>query len=133
MPYTRLEIDTIHQRGQAVPGRRYKTFDGETYIGTSKKRLRLLEGALRALEKTVENTDTTTETPTTSTGDDKHFEFTQGVASDTWEVQHNLDKYPSVMVVDTGNNEVLGCTQHIDKNKLIITFGNPFTGKAYLN
>jgi hypothetical protein len=66
-------------------------------------------------------------------GVDKHFTFIQGVASATWIVNHNLDKKPSVTVVDTGDNEVWGCVQHIDENNLIITFSAAFTGKAYLN
>ena len=65
--------------------------------------------------------------------DDKNFTFTQGVAASTWNITHNLGKKPSVMVVDTGDNQVEGCTNYIDENSLDIVFSAPFTGKAYLN
>lgn len=66
-------------------------------------------------------------------GGDKHFVFTQGVASDTWIVNHSLHKYPSVTVVDSGNNTVVGCVTYNDLDNLTITFGSPFSGKAYIN
>ena len=65
--------------------------------------------------------------------DDKHFTFVQGVASALWVIAHNLNKRPSVMVVDSGDNQVEGCTNYIDDNNIEIEFGAPFSGKAYLN
>lgn len=56
-----------------------------------------------------------------------------GIASNVWEIEHNLDRYPSVSVVDSGNNIVMGRVQYIDKNRLTIEFNGAFTGKAYLN
>lgn len=64
---------------------------------------------------------------------DKHFLFTQGSPSTTWSVAHNLQKKPSVTVVDSGNNEVEGDVNHIDDNNLTITFSAAFSGKAYIN
>jgi hypothetical protein len=61
-----------------------------------------------------------------------NFEFTQGVASAVWNINHNLDKYPSIMVVDSGGTVVVGQEQYIDKNNIVITFAAPFSGKAYL-
>lgn len=51
----------------------------------------------------------------------------------TWHVTHNLDKFPSVSVVDTGNNIVVGDIEYISKKELKITFSYEFSGKAYLN
>lgn len=57
----------------------------------------------------------------------------QGVASDTWTITHNLDKYPSVSVVDTADTIVVGDVQYISRNSLTVKFIAPFKGKAYLN
>jgi len=65
--------------------------------------------------------------------DDKHFIFTQGTPAATWVINHNLGKRPSVMIVDSGDNEVEGCTNYIDDNNLELVFSAPFSGKAYLN
>ena len=59
--------------------------------------------------------------------------FEQAAASDVWEITHNLDKYPSVSVVDSANNIVSGSVWYVDKNRLEIIFNGAFTGKAYLN
>jgi len=64
---------------------------------------------------------------------DKNFVFVQGVAAASWIVNHNLNKRPSVSVVDTGSNEVEGEVIHTDNNNLIINFAAAFTGNAYLN
>jgi len=66
-------------------------------------------------------------------GADRHFPFTQNVSSDTWSITHNLAKFPSVTIVDTGGNEVTGEVEHIDNNNLIVKFSAEFTGTAYLN
>lgn len=64
---------------------------------------------------------------------DKSFIFTQATASSQWEIDHNLDKYPSVSIVDSGGNEVVGDVTYLTKNKLSVAFTAPFSGKAYLN
>ena len=64
---------------------------------------------------------------------DKTFEFTQAVPSLVWSIQHNLGKFPSVSVVDTGNTTVITQIDYIDNNNLTITNSAQFAGKAYLN
>ena len=64
---------------------------------------------------------------------DKHFVFNQVAAVSTWNITHNLDKYPSVSVVDSGNNLVIGDVEYINTNELTLTFNAAFSGKAYLN
>jgi hypothetical protein len=48
-------------------------------------------------------------------------------------ITHNLDKYPSVTIVDSGFTVVYGEIEYLSKNQLEITFTNPFSGEAYLN
>ena len=64
---------------------------------------------------------------------DKNYVHNQMSASSTWTVQHNLNKFASVSVVDSGNNIVIGDVEHIDENNLTITFNASFSGKAYIN
>ena len=65
--------------------------------------------------------------------DDKTFVFTQAVPSATWSITHNLNKFPSVSVVDTANTQVFTIADYIDTNTLTLTFSAAFAGKAYLN
>ena len=64
---------------------------------------------------------------------DKNFVFTQGSPSNTWNINHGLDKYPSVSIVDSANNEVDGDVQYVDPNNITLTFASSFSGKAFLN
>jgi hypothetical protein len=50
-----------------------------------------------------------------------------------WTIQHNLGKFPSVSIVDTGNTTVISQIDYIDNNNLTITNSAQFAGKAYLN
>lgn len=61
------------------------------------------------------------------------FIYTQGAVALVWTIQHNLNKYPSVMAVDIQNLQYFGAVEYIDLNNLTITWGTPFKGFAYLN
>ena len=61
------------------------------------------------------------------------FIYEQATATSVWEIQHNMKKYPSVTIIDSANNEVMGAIEYIDNNNLRITFNGAFGGKAYLN
>lgn len=57
----------------------------------------------------------------------------QIMSSNVWIVNHTLDKFPSVSVVDTGGNLVMGDVEYITTSQLKISFNHEFSGKAYLN
>ena len=57
----------------------------------------------------------------------------QATASDEWTIEHNLNKFPSVSVVDTANTIVSGLVTYIDENTVKLEFNGAFKGKAYLN
>lgn len=57
----------------------------------------------------------------------------QSPASDTWVINHNLKKYPSVTIVDSAGRVVIGEVQYIDNTLIICSFSAPFSGIAYLN
>jgi hypothetical protein len=64
---------------------------------------------------------------------DKNFVFTQSVPSTRWVINHNLEKYPSVSVVNINNVLMYGNVTYIDLNSLEIEFSAGFSGKAYIN
>ena len=61
------------------------------------------------------------------------FIFTQGVAATTWNIQHNLGKFPSVSVINNNNIVINGEVTYIDNNNVQLNFSAGFSGKAYLN
>lgn len=64
---------------------------------------------------------------------DKNFVFNQAVPSTTWTVTHNLNKFPSVSVVDTGGTVVIGSYTYNSGNQTTLNFTHAFAGKAYFN
>lgn len=61
------------------------------------------------------------------------FTYTQISSTTEWTITHNLGKYPSVSVVDSGGNWVIGDVRYINENELVVSFLYEFSGKAYLN
>ncbi|MBP5698841.1 MAG: hypothetical protein J6W96_04885 [Alphaproteobacteria bacterium] len=64
---------------------------------------------------------------------DKQFVFEQGIASDTWVINHNLGKRPNVVTVDSTGKEFKGATEWVDDNTVIVRMNGARTGEAYLN
>lgn len=56
--------------------------------------------------------------------------FSAGVSQT---ITHNLGKFPSVTVVSSNGNEVVGDIQHTSINTLKVTFENNFAAKVYVN
>ena len=63
----------------------------------------------------------------------RNFIHEQDEVSNSWEIQHNLNKFPSVVIIDSGNNVVFGDINYRNINEITITFSAGFSGKAYLN
>ena len=61
------------------------------------------------------------------------FIFDQGVPATTWDITHNLGKFPSITVIDTGDTVVTGEYNYKSNNNVTLTFSAAFAGKAYLN
>jgi hypothetical protein len=64
---------------------------------------------------------------------DLHYRHEQAVSADTWEIAHNLGKSPSIRVVDSSGQDVIGDYQDIDVNNVVLYFSAPFSGTALLN
>ena len=66
------------------------------------------------------------------------YTHNQSSVSNTWTITHNLNRFPSVTVVDSANTVVIGTIVYNSVNQLTITFfaggsAVAFQGKAYLN
>lgn len=57
----------------------------------------------------------------------------QSSPSATWVVNHGLGKYPSVTIVDSAEEEVIGEVIYTNSNTLTVKFTAAFSGKAYIN
>jgi hypothetical protein len=62
-----------------------------------------------------------------------YYVHDQQVASTTWVVTHNLNKFASINIVDTANEEVVGDVAYNSLNQITINFTAPISGKAYIN
>jgi hypothetical protein len=61
------------------------------------------------------------------------YMHTQGSASATWVITHNLGFYPNVTVQDSAGNIVEGEITYTNTNSLTVSFASAFSGKAYLS
>jgi len=64
---------------------------------------------------------------------DKNYVHTQASPSALWIVQHNLGKFPSVSVFDSGGDLVEGDVIYDSLNQCTLTFSGAFSGKATCN
>lgn len=71
-------------------------------------------------------------TPVPGTGD-LNYHHVQAMPSTQWTVNHNLGKYPSVSVVDSGGAGVLGEIRYVSMQQCILTFSAAFSGEAFFN
>ena len=69
-----------------------------------------------------------------ATSADKYYLHVQGAASNTWNINHGLNKYPAVLIMDDlGNVIEADGIQHTDLNNTIITFTSAVDGQAAFN
>lgn len=64
---------------------------------------------------------------------DKNYTHQQIEAKNIWNIKHDLKKIPSVTIIDSGGNEVIGDVKHLSENELVINFTYEFSGSAILN
>lgn len=61
------------------------------------------------------------------------FIHEQGVASDVWTINHNLNKYPTVVTVDSAGTQFYALVHYDDMNNCTVYMNGKCKGKAYLN
>lgn len=64
---------------------------------------------------------------------DAKYEHIQSVASNIWNIEHNLGFNPNVYVINEEGIEVEGVITIINNNEMRIEFSSPTKGKAYLS
>lgn len=62
-----------------------------------------------------------------------YYRYSSDIKKIQWDITHNLNKFPSVVITDTAGTEFEGSITHVNNNKLIIKFSAPFKGYADLN
>ena len=62
-----------------------------------------------------------------------NYTHNQLTASSTWTITHNLGFFPSVSIVDSGGNYVIGDVNYVSQNVVSVSFSASFGGKAYLS
>lgn len=70
----------------------------------------------------------------------KTFVFEQAIASEIWDITHNMNKYPYPICVDSTGAVFEPAWEYpklqdntLDKNRIILTMNGATTGKAFLN
>ena len=66
------------------------------------------------------------------------YTHTESSGSDTWTITHNMNRHPSVTVVDSAETVVIGTIVYNSANQITLTFfaddsAYSLIGKAYLN
>lgn len=95
----------------------------------------IISSKVQNLQTQIDNIETSgvTETEVQSLIKSARYIHTQGTASATWRINHNLGWYPSVTAVDMSQNVFFGDVRYIDENTCeLILFGET-SGYAYLN
>lgn len=64
---------------------------------------------------------------------DANYVHNQIAAATLWNVAHNLGKYPSVVVIDSGGSYVVMGLEYLDLNNLRLTADALFSGQAICN
>lgn len=65
-------------------------------------------------------------------GADKNY-TSNFMPTDNLVVNHNLNKYPSVSVINTAGDEVIGNVTYLTLNSIIVSFSAPFGGRVTCN
>lgn len=60
------------------------------------------------------------------------FRWEQVVPATVWVIQHGLNSFPNVSVLDVNEDELFGEVNYVDDDNLTITFGTPTMGVAFL-
>ena len=65
--------------------------------------------------------------------DERQFVFRQDDAKAVWVIAHDLDRYPSVRVVDSAGSVIPGNVAFDSTSHLTVTFPAAFCGRAFLS
>lgn len=66
------------------------------------------------------------------TSSDIFYTHIQATAASVWTINHNLNGYPTAVVLDSAGTMCEGTFSYPTVNQMIITFSSAFTGTAYI-
>ena len=66
-------------------------------------------------------------------GQDYEYDEQVPVVTTTWEIEHNLGRFPSITTVDSAGSEITGAVTYNNENKITVVFNSATSGNAYLN
>ena len=61
------------------------------------------------------------------------YHHTQGISSDTWDIEHNLGFYPNITTMDSAGSVVEGELEHLSKYRARVTYSASISGQAFLS
>lgn len=60
------------------------------------------------------------------------YTHTQATSASVWTITHNLNGYPTAVVLDSAGTQCEGTFSYPSVNQMVITFSGAFTGIAYV-
>ncbi|MBN2617177.1 MAG: hypothetical protein JXR64_02555 [Spirochaetales bacterium] len=120
-----MHFDTLNDRDALTPLRREQGM--VVYVEEDNNFYKLTSGILN------DNWEVLVINPIEIIVEDKYYKHDQGVPSSIWNIEHNLNKYPSCTIIDSAGEEVVGSVKFIDNNNIQITFSVAFSGYAVMN
>lgn len=96
--------------------------DGDFYIDTSANGLPLYGPKLGGVWPTIF---------VYSSLNERHVHEQLSVSA-VWTINHTLEGFPSVTVVDSAQTVVVGEVSYVSPSQIVINFSAPFSGKAFL-
>lgn len=72
-------------------------------------------------------------TSSSSDSINKFYVHDQNIPSKTWIIEHQLNKFPSVTVVDSAHGVVFADIVYRNNTTIVVDFSTPCTGTVYLN
>ncbi len=72
-------------------------------------------------------------TTATQTTQRENFEYVQSTPSKTWDVTHNMGKFPCVAILESTGDVITCLVRHLSRNRCILVFGAPTSGTATFN
>lgn len=97
------------KKGTSIAGRLYFSKSGKIYLDT--------DNGVRILVAEKSQTHV----------------YEQVSPNSVWVINHNLNRYPNVTVIDDEGNEIIGDVKYISTNEITVTFSEECTGKIFLN
>ena len=63
----------------------------------------------------------------------KYYVYQTNQPMSDWDINHSLNKFPNITLVDNFNNVIMGTIRYIDLNHIHVSFTEPICGRAFLS